>query len=61
MGGSASSTTAEICMQVHERTTISMVLNPPKVWERLAVNVHLILKRTHLGNFLSYQQSPSKY
>ena len=29
----ASSTTAEIYMQAHERTAISTALHPPKVWE----------------------------
>ena len=33
MGGSTSSTAAEIYMQAHERTAISMALHPPKVWE----------------------------
>ena len=31
MGGPASSTTAEICMQAHECTAISTTLHPPKV------------------------------
>ena len=34
MGGPASSTTAEVYMQAHERTAISTVLHPPKVWQR---------------------------
>ena len=34
MGGPASSATAEIYMQAHERTAISTALHPPKVWER---------------------------
>ena len=33
MGCPASSTTAEIYMQGHESTAISMALHPPKVWE----------------------------
>ena len=33
MGGPASSTTAEIYMQTHERTAISTALHPPKVWK----------------------------
>ena len=33
MGGPAYSTTAEIYMQAHERTTISTALHPAKVWE----------------------------
>ena len=33
MGGPASSATAEIYMQAHESTAISMALHPPKIWE----------------------------
>ena len=32
IGGLASSTTAEIYMQVSERTAITTALHPPKVW-----------------------------
>ena len=48
IGGAASSTTAEICMQAHEHTAISTALQPPKVSERLVNNVYSILKRTQL-------------
>ena len=33
MGGPASSTTAEIYMQVYECTAITTALHPPKVWK----------------------------
>ena len=46
MGGPASSTTAEIYMQAHERTAISTALHPPKVWERFVDDVYSIIKRT---------------
>ena len=49
MGGPASSTTAEICMQIHEQTAISTLQQPPKFWERF---VYSILKRMDLENFL---------
>ena len=48
MGGSASSTTAEIYMQVYERTAITTALHPPKVWEQFVDDVYSIRKRTHL-------------
>ena len=54
MGGPASSTTAEICMQAHERTAISTALHPPKVWERFANDLYSILKRMHLENFFQH-------
>ena len=47
MGGPASSTTVEIYIQTHERTALSMVIHPPKVWERSVDDVCSILKRTH--------------
>ena len=50
MGGPASSTTAEIYMQAYERTAVTKILHPPKVWERFADVVYSILKRTHLEN-----------
>ena len=34
IGGPASSTTAEICMQAYERTAITTALYSPKVWEQ---------------------------
>ena len=40
MGGPASSTTAEIQMQAHERIAISMALHPPKVWDRFVDDVY---------------------
>ena len=54
MGSPPSSTTAEIYMQVHERTAISTTLHPPKVWERFVDDVYSILKRTHLENFFQH-------
>ena len=50
MGGPASSTTAEIYVQAHERTAISTALHPPKVLERFVDDIYSILKRTHLEN-----------
>ena len=50
----ASSTTAEIYMQAHERTAISTALRSPKVWERFAGVVYSILKCTHLENFFHH-------
>ena len=52
MGDPTSSTAAEIYMQVHERTTISTALHPPKLWERFVDDIYSILKRTHLENVL---------
>ena len=54
MGGPASSTTAEIYMQVHESTAISTALHPPKVWERFVDDVYSIVKHTHLENFFHH-------
>ena len=56
MGGPASSTTAEIYMQVHEHTTISTALHHPKVWEQFVDvdDVYSILKCTHLENFFHH-------
>ena len=54
MGGPASSTTAEIYIQAHERTAISTALHSPKVWERFVDNVYSILKRTHLENIFQH-------
>ena len=51
MGGPASSLTAEIYMQAHERTAISTSLHHPKVWERFVDPVYSIFKRTqHINN-----------
>ena len=52
MGGPASSTSAEIYIQAHERTAITTALHLPKVWERFVDDVCSILKRSHLENFL---------
>ena len=49
MGVPASSTTAEIDMQAHERTAIS-THNLAKVLERFFDDVYSILKPTHLEN-----------
>ena len=58
----ASSTTAEIYMQINERTAITTALSPPIVWERFVDDVYSILKRTHLENsFHHIKQSSSKY
>ena len=54
MGGPASSTAAEICMQAYEGTAIATALHPPKVWELFVDDVYSILKRMHLGNFFHY-------
>ena len=48
MGGPASSNTAEIYMQAHERNAITTALHPPKVWERYVGDVYSILQRTDL-------------
>ena len=57
MGGTASSITAKIYMQDHERTAISTALHPPKVLERFVDDVYSILKRTHLENFFHHLNS----
>ena len=54
MGGSASSTTAEIYIQAYERTAITTALHPAKVWERFVDDVYSILKRTHLEIFFHH-------
>ena len=54
MKGLASSTTAEIYMQAHERTGISTILHPPKVWEQFVDDDHSILKHTPLKNYFTY-------
>ena len=54
MGGPASSTTAEIYMQAHERTAITTALNPPKVRERFVDDFYSILKLTHLENIFHH-------
>ena len=51
MRGPASSTTPEICMHAHERTTISSALHPPKVWEHFVDDVYSVLKSTHLEKY----------
>ena len=54
MGGPASSTTAEIYMQVFERTVITTAPHPPKVWERFVDYVYYVFKRTFLENFFHH-------
>ena len=54
MGVPASSTIAEIYMQVYERTVITMALHPAKVWERFHDDVYSILKRKHLENLFHH-------
>ena len=54
MGGTASSTTAEIYMQAHEHAAISMALEPSKVWEQFIDDVYSIFKRTHSENFFHH-------
>ena len=54
MEGPASSTTAEIYMQAHGGTAISMALHTLKVWERFADDVYSILNRTHLENLFHH-------
>ena len=50
MEGPASSTTAEIYMQAHEHTAISMPLHPPKVWEQFVDDVYSVFIHSHLEN-----------
>ena len=54
MGGPASSTTTDICMEAYEHTAITTTGHPPKVWERFVDEVYFILKRTHLENFFHH-------
>ena len=58
MQGSASSTTAEIYMQVYEHTAITMALHPSKVWEQFVDDIYSILKRMHLENFFHHINNP---
>ena len=51
MGGPASPTAAEIYMQAHEHTALSLTLHPPKVWERFVDNVYSILKLMDVEKF----------
>ena len=44
-------------MQAYECTTITMLLHPPKVWERFVDGVYSILKRTHLKIFFQHINS----
>ena len=60
MGGPASSTTSEIYMQTYERAAITTALHPPKIWEQFVDDVHSILKRTHLENFLHKENARIK-
>ena len=52
MGGPASTTTAEIYMQAHEQTAISMALHPQKVWEQFVDDVNSIFR--HLESFFCH-------
>ena len=53
MGGPASSATGTY-IQVHERTSITTALHPPKLWEQIIDDVFSILKRMHFEKvFLS--------
>ena len=54
MGGPASSTTAEICMQAYEHSTITAALHPPKVWKQFVDDIYSILKHTHLEKFFHH-------
>ena len=54
MGGLASSTTAEIYMQAHERTAISIAMHSSKVWERFVDDIYSILKPMHLENLFHH-------
>ena len=54
MGGSASSTTAEIYMQPQERPAISTVLHSSKVWEQFVDEVYSILQLTHFQTFFHH-------
>ena len=54
MGGPASSTTVEICIQAYERTAITTPLHPQKVWERFVDDVYSLLKRTQLEHFFHH-------
>ena len=54
MRGPASSTTAEIYMQAYERTAITKVLHPPKVWKQFVDDVYYILKSTNLENLFDH-------
>ena len=54
MGGSASSPTAEIYMQPHQRTAISTALHSPKVWERFFDDVYSVLQRNDLENIFHH-------
>ena len=49
-----SSTTAEIFIQVYERSAITKVLHPPKYCKRFVDDVYYILQRTHLNIFFHH-------
>ena len=57
MGGPASSNTAELYMQAHERTAITTALHPQKIRELFVDDVYSILKRTHSENFFHHINS----
>ena len=58
MEGPASSTTAEIYTQTHERTAISTEPQAPKIWEQFVDDVYSILKRTQLENVFHHINNP---
>ena len=61
MGGPASSTTAEIYMQVYERTAITTGLHSPNVWERFVDHVYSTLKRTHFEKIVHHINNLHQY
>ena len=55
MGGPASSTTAKIFVQAYEQN------HSPKFRRQFVDGVFFMLKRTHLENLISHQQSSTKH
>ena len=47
VGGPASSTTAKVYMQAHERTATSTALHPPKVWEQFVDDAYKTFHHTN--------------
>ena len=54
MGGPAFSTTEEIYMQAHEKTTIFTEPQTPKFWRWYVDDVYFILKRAQPDKFLNH-------
>ena len=54
MGSPASSTSAEIYMEAYERSAITTILHPPKVWKQFFDDIYSILKHTHGENFFHH-------